>query len=160
MQTAPKKSGIPVWAIVLIVVAVGAVPVIGIMSTLAIYGVRRYLVQAKTAEGRAGVMVLAQGVAACGNGGRLPPSTAAVPATVPVSRKYQSSPSDWNDSAFACARFSISTPQYFQYRWTARTPTEGVASAVADFGSGPVTLEVDVACTSSCVVGTMRETMP
>jgi hypothetical protein len=64
---ANEKKGLPAWAIALILAAV-LVPLLGIMSALAIYGVRRYITNAKSAEGRANVVELAKGIASCASG--------------------------------------------------------------------------------------------
>lgn len=147
---APQKKGFPVWLVILLVVGVAGVPTIGVMATVAIYGVRQYLVQAKKAEGRSGAMSLARGLASCAETtGHLPPTSASVPPTVPVATKVQTSPADWNDVAYTCAHFSMSAPQYFQYQWVATSATRGVARATADFGSGPVTITAEVTCTAS-----------
>src|SRR6185437_12390663 len=48
----PPKKGMSTCLIVGIVLAVISVPVIGVMASLAIYGMRRYLAVAKTAEAK------------------------------------------------------------------------------------------------------------
>lgn len=171
-----KKKGMPGWAIALIVVAVLgalAIPAIGVLASLGIYGTRRYVATAKEAEGKANVTILARGLAAAaahevadptgktGPAG-LPPSSNAVPSVVPSGKKYMSTASDWADPAFKAAHFQLTTPQYFQYAWERKTPTQGTARARADFdgdGKVDVTIELDVTCASAgaCTVGTLRE---
>ena len=51
-QPPPQKKGMSTCLIVAIVVAALAVPMIGIMATLGIYGVRKYLASAKTSEAK------------------------------------------------------------------------------------------------------------
>ena len=149
----PKKSPVVVVLIVVAAIAALAVPAIGIMSVLAIYGVRRYLVQAKSAEGRSGVTSLAMGVARCAEaGGKLPPTSHRVPASLSsVSGvKYVAASSEWSgDPAFSCAGFSMSTPQYFQYQWEKLSETTGVARAIADLdgdGTADASFEAEVVC--------------
>ncbi len=116
------------------------VVIIGILSTLAAYGVRKYIASAKTVEARnalgrmanAAVIayenekmaspVLGQGAstglarALCGSATQTVPSAASAIA----GHKYQSSLADWNadsatNSGFACLHFTIDEPQYFMY---------------------------------------------
>jgi type IV pilus assembly protein PilA len=111
------------------------VAIIGILAALAVYGVRRYLSSAKTAEakemlGRIGkdaaaayqreqmagtVLQLGQSSEATH---RLCPNAAQVPTDVPQSKKYQSDPDEWkNDPGWSCLKFSISDPQYYAYKY-------------------------------------------
>jgi type IV pilus assembly protein PilA len=111
----PKKGGGP-WAVIG-VLAIVAIPVLGVVSALAIYGVRRYLVSAKNVEAKNTVGAIARGAAAAfERDGKLCESAGPVPAKVPSGAKYQSSPSDW--TAFSCLRFSMTMPQYYQYSYT------------------------------------------
>jgi type IV pilus assembly protein PilA len=113
------------------VVALAVVPV---LAALAIYGVRRYLQKAKTAEASLTVRAIAEKAKAayerpqadgshrlCGS------ATGSVPAVAPRGRKYVSSPADWDADApsnqgFSCLGFRLSTPQYYRYSYSA-TPT-------------------------------------
>jgi len=121
------------------------VAIIGVLAALAIYGVRKYLSNAKTAEARMGVGRLAkdaqlayekESVAAgvvkltktADIAHRLCSSAAAVPAAPAniKNKKYQSQPADWTSPALAdlsaggwnCLKFTMSDPQYFQYEYT------------------------------------------
>jgi hypothetical protein len=159
----PRKR---TWLIVVLVIAGlgGCFFLVGI--PLAIYGVRKYLIQAKTAEGRNAITVLAQGIARCPSaGGRaaLPPTARAVPSDLASVRgmKYQSAPGEWQDEAYTCAHFRISDPQYFQYRWVRTSPTQGTVHADADLDGNAepdIQLEQDVTCTdgATCTVGPQR----
>jgi type IV pilus assembly protein PilA len=121
------------------------VAIIGVLAALAIYGVRRYISSAKTAEARAGVGRMAKDAASAyareamasavlANQG----STAIVnqicketAATVPSSKdnikgkKYQSAPQDWRPAAdvadphkgWPCLKFTMTDPQYFMYNY-------------------------------------------
>lgn len=121
------------------------VAIVGILAALAIYGVRKYMANAKTAEARNGIgqmakdavtayfkegmaaTVMALGTSTAVNN-RLCDGTnvAAVPAalTSVAGKKYQSQPSDW--STWDCLHWSMNDPQYYQYDYI----TEG-----ADLGA-------------------------
>ncbi len=131
------------------------VAIIGVLAALAIYGVRKYLNNAKTAEARdalgrigkdasaaytrenmaATVMELG-GVAGISN--RLCDTAAN---TVPAAKasiagqKYQSKPSEWATgdqvTGWTCLKFSMQDPQYFMYGYTATNPTADDGSMVA-----------------------------
>lgn len=126
----PAKKGLSCAVIALIVLAI-SVPVLGVVASLAIYGVRRYLAAAKTAEAKATVTALASAsqaayerrVAELGDksGQSLCKSSEPVPSSVPMGTKYASAASDWETgdeaTGWKCLKFSISQPQYFQYRY-------------------------------------------
>jgi type IV pilus assembly protein PilA len=148
-----KKKGMPTWAVVLIVVVVGGPFVLGIVSALAIYGLRKYMQNAKGAEATAALQAWSKGMVACGEReGHLPPSSAAVPASLAsiAAMKYQSAPTEWTDAAFACTGFSMSGPQYFQYQWLQESDSRGVLHALADLdgdGRAEESFAVSVSCT-------------
>ncbi|MBK7586327.1 MAG: prepilin-type N-terminal cleavage/methylation domain-containing protein [Myxococcales bacterium] len=132
------------------------VVIVGVLAGLAIYGVRRYLFNARTAEARAAIGRMGKDAVGAYSreimsGAQLPTGgTAAVlnrlcvsaSQPVPASAgaikggKYQSSPSDWNlDTAtqgkgFACLRFTMTDPQFFQYDY--KSSTDDWAQAGAD----------------------------
>ena len=160
-----SNTGKTVGIVALIVggVIVVAIVVIGILAVLAIAGVRGYLTEAKSAEGRNEVKRLAEGIRACSgqmNGG-LPESTQPVPAALAQvsGKKYMSAPGDWSDRAYKCAGFSISAPQYFRYQWQVVAPNSGKAIAEADLdgdGTPDVHFEVPVTCAGEqCTTGTI-----
>ncbi len=113
------------------------VAIIGVLAALAIYGVRKYLTNAKTAEARSALgriskdaqtaweresmdsTPLGLGLTAA-NARALCPTGAPVPATVAdiANKKYQSSPADWNGTGWSCLKFTMDGPQYFQYVYT------------------------------------------
>ncbi len=128
------------------------VAIIGILAVLAIYGVRKYLANAKTAEARnslgqmgkdqstefekesmAGVVLAPAGVAGLSRSLCTNPTTSVPAAAASIKgQKYQSSQAtgaDWNkDEAtagkgFACLKFSMDAPQYYMYNFTTTTPT-------------------------------------
>lgn len=132
----PPRKGLPTWIIVLIVL--GVLWFFGsILSVLAIYGVRKYIAAAKTAEARNAVTQLSRDAAAAyeldtprahGKAGRrlCPSASRSVPASLASIKatKYQSAPEEWQVDAarsagFACLRFSMTMPQYYRYTYGA-----------------------------------------
>lgn len=120
------------------------VAIVGILAVLAIYGVRKYLANAKTAEARNSLGQIAKDQAAeyekesMQNTVLTPGSTATlsralcakdpgnpVPALTSINgAKYQSKVGDWNQgsgttttppSGFACLKFTMDAPQYYAY---------------------------------------------
>jgi type IV pilus assembly protein PilA len=112
------------------------VAIIGVLAALAIYGVRKYLANAKTAEARMSLGRIAKdatvayekekvddGIIGLGSVAEIAhslcPDSSFVPATLAeiANRKYQSSPVDWNDAGWACLKFTMNDPQYFRYQY-------------------------------------------
>jgi type IV pilus assembly protein PilA len=112
-----------------------AVAIVSILSTLAIFGVRKYVNASKTVEARNSLGQISKDVGTAFL--RETPTTAAVltlghtaarsnelcasgPAipsgTVPRGQKYQSSPGEWV-AGWGCLRFSMQDPQYYQYEY-------------------------------------------
>jgi hypothetical protein len=132
---APKKMMSPIAIVLiavvgLIVVGGGAVVLIGV------FGVRKYIAEAKAAEARVTVRLLATNAveAQARRGGKFcPAASAPVPATVPKGVKYQSAASEWTadgtDAGFACLGYVASMPQYFQYVYE----VEGDGSSPGDY---------------------------
>lgn len=147
-----KKKGLPTWAVVLIVLGVGAVVGLPVLSALAIYGVRKYMRTAKVAEATASLQAWGTGMVGCGEKeGSLPPSSAAVPAALASvgAMKYQSAANDWADTGFSCAGFAMSGPQYFQYQWVQESASKGALRALGDLdgdGAPEEAYEVTVSC--------------
>lgn len=153
MNEPTKKKGLPTWAIVLIVVVVAGPIVLGIFSALAIYGVRKYMMNAKRAEATAVLTSWSKGMVACGEKAGLPPSSAQVPASLEAvsGKKYMSAPSDWSDAAFVCGGLSMTQPQYFTYQWVQASPSEGSLLAQADFNGDGIAeerTEVRISCSA------------
>lgn len=127
------------------------VAIVGVLAALAIYGVRKYIANAKTAEARNSLgqigkdassayaregmagTVLALGATADISNQLCKSATATVPAamTEVQGKKYQSSPAEWSvDSAtlhtgFSCLKFSMTDPQYYRYNYEAVTSNGG-----------------------------------
>src|SRR5258705_1475105 len=115
------------------------VAIVGILAALAIYGVRKYMANAKSAEGRNGVgqmskdattayykegmkgTVMDFGGKAGVSNNVCPGAAAAVPSdqTKIAAQKWQSAPSDWSGEAWDCLHFSMADPQYYQYNYSA-----------------------------------------
>jgi type IV pilus assembly protein PilA len=146
------------------------VAIVGILASLAIYGVRKYIANAKTAEARNSLGQIGKDAQTAFEKESITPSimtagnTTAVsralcssvsagnnvPNFVPQGQKYQSNQgasSDWNADAlatppagFACLKFSMSAPQYYEYGYTATGPSGTfTASAWGDLNGDKVT---------------------
>jgi type IV pilus assembly protein PilA len=123
------------------------VAIIGVLAALAIYGVRKYLTNAKTAEARTGLGRLAKDAQVAYERENVTPgiikltekadiahnlcpkATAKVPnADGDIkNKKYQSSPVEWNSNGWQCLKFSMNDPQYFQYEYDATTTAPATA---------------------------------
>jgi type IV pilus assembly protein PilA len=139
------------------------VAIVGILSTLAVYGVRQYVARAKTTEARnslgrlgadaaaayeretmSGTVLIASTSTSLGR--RLCKSAAAsVPAasTSIQGRKYQSTPAEWNvgasDTGFSCLKFQMDMPQYYMYSYS----LAGSGSNPADSFTGAAQGDLD-----------------
>ena len=118
------------------------VAIIGVLAALAIYGVSKYLTNAKTAEAKNSIGQMAkdattayarEGMAAsilalgsstgvthqiCGTAtNKVPAAKGSV-----LGRKYQSSPSEWATgdqfTGWTCLKFSMDAPHYYMYGYT------------------------------------------
>ena len=120
------------------------VAIVGVLAVLAVYGVRKYIANAKTAEaknslgqiGKDAVVAyegekMASAVLAAGGVAAItrkicPPATGTIPPAVASikGQKYQSLAADWsptadvtNNSGFPCLKFEMTAPQYFMYTY-------------------------------------------
>lgn len=126
-QRPAKRGGSSCLMIALVGVG-GVLLLAGPLAVLSIYGVRKYLANAKTAEARSSLGQMVKGASeAYERDSRLCDS-----ASRPVPRdaseirgkKYLSSPKDWSvdkerNAGFACLQFEMISPQYFQYEYRA-----------------------------------------
>ena len=143
MQTPPgyapppprNQGGGSTWIIVLLSVVGGVVVIIGVLAVLAVYGMRKYIGNAKQAEARNSIGQIAKDAAAAYERESVSPGTPdglcasashSVPASASMIRgmKYQSVRGDWEVDAsrragFACLGFSLDMPQYYMYSYTA-----------------------------------------
>jgi type IV pilus assembly protein PilA len=134
------------------------VAIVGILAVLAIYGVRKYIANAKTAEARNSLGQIAKDAATAaerekGTTAILGPAgssslmrsfcataanTVPLAAAVPQGQKYQSQKSDWGsqDSAISgwqCLKFSLEEPQYYEYEYSSSNTSaiNGAYTAIA-----------------------------
>lgn len=131
------------------------VAIVGVLAALAIYGVRKYLLNSKTAEVRNAVGQMAKdakaayeresmaaGVLAAGSSASVSQNlctsaTKTVPAAKEsiAGKKYQSAASDWEVDAatpgagFACLHFALSDPQYYMYDYQGTSGASGTFTA-------------------------------
>jgi type IV pilus assembly protein PilA len=132
------------------------VAIVGVLAALAIYGVRRYLLNAKTAEARNSVGQMAkdaktaferESMAAtilpvggstalvnnlCSDAVSVPSDIGKVKGT-----KYQSSTQEWMGTGdptmgFQCLHFGLSDPQYYLYDYKGTTGANGTFDAIAE----------------------------
>jgi hypothetical protein len=105
---------------------------VGVLSSLAIHGTKRYLAASKTVEAKNSLSFIARGAIAAfereqvGVGGavahQLCESAQAVPVTVPKGGKYQAAAQEGRDyrtgssvAGWKCLKFEMSGAQYYQY---------------------------------------------
>jgi type IV pilus assembly protein PilA len=131
------------------------VAIVGVLAALAIYGVRKYLLNSKTAEARNAVGQMAKDAKTAYERESMPGTiladngTAALAnnlcssasATIPASadsikgKKYQSAASEWSADAatqgkgFSCLKFTLSDPQYYMYSYVGSTGAAGTFEA-------------------------------
>jgi len=123
------------------------VAIVGILAALAIYGVRKYMANAKTAEAKNSLGQMAKDASNAYNREKMAAGVLAAGAstgiantlcgsaalTVPTDvafvagKKYQSKQSEWDgDSQYAgwaCLKFSMAEPQYYMYGYAASGTT-------------------------------------
>jgi type IV pilus assembly protein PilA len=157
MNQEPKKK-FPVWIIIVLALIPVGVAALGILAALAVFGVKKYMTSAKTAEGVHVAGAIANRVARCaseqdesGKRRGLPETSPAVPASLSdvAGVKYKSAPAEWSAPAFTCAGFVLTDPQYFQYQWVRADESSGVVRAVADLdgdGAPDVGVESRIEC--------------
>jgi type IV pilus assembly protein PilA len=136
MQQPQKKSGFPVWAIVLIVVFGLILVFVLVLVTLGIYGTRKYLAAAKTAEAKNSIGAISRAAVAAYESeqlvgdkvvtNRLCQSASAVPASMSSvsAKKYMPSSApgaDFNagdaQTGWPCLKFSMMSPMYYRYQY-------------------------------------------
>lgn len=118
------------------------VAIVGVLAALAVYGVNKYVTNAKTTEARSNVArmakdattayarpkmpgdVLEAGAVSAASRSLCASATATVPAaqTSIAGTKYQSNPTEWGGSqtvGWECLQFSMSDPQMYMYNYVA-----------------------------------------
>lgn len=130
------------------------VAIIGVLAALAIYGVSKYVANAKTTEARAGVGRMAKDAASAYARPKMSGSVMALGGTAAASNtlcpsatgadavpdnlnkvkalKYQSTPTDWSKAGWQCLAFSMNDPQAYMYDYTVTGGTAFVARAQGD----------------------------
>jgi type IV pilus assembly protein PilA len=132
------------------------VAIIGVLAALSIYGVRKYIANAKTAEARMALGRIAKDASAAYNRESMATAVLAIGGTAGVSnalctdalakvpaaagkikgQKYQSSPTDWSagsqTAGWQCLKFSLQDPQYFMYGYKGGATTSFTATANGD----------------------------
>jgi type IV pilus assembly protein PilA len=132
------------------------VAIVGILAVLAIYGVRKYVANAKTAEARNSLGQIAKDAASAAERekGTAPivaassistimrafcATAVSVPATIPSGQKYQSSKDDWtsgdSSTGWTCIKFAMEEAQYYQYGYQA-TSTSAVSGGFIATANG------------------------
>jgi len=118
------------------------VAIIGVLASLAIYGVRKYLTSAKTAEARTALGRMAKDAQSVFESETLLQNVLNVSTSSTVTRslcddappvpaviasvqngKYQSSPADWKAGGWPCLKFTMNDPQYFMYSYASSATT-------------------------------------
>ncbi|WP_434047761.1 MULTISPECIES: hypothetical protein [Sorangium] len=131
----------------------GGVEILGTSAALAVYGVRRYLASAKTAEAKNTIGVIARSAVgaferAASSQKSVPPSSrhlcksaAPVPAAVPRGTRYTPSSSPGQDfnqgddtSGWRCLQFNLTMRAYYQYDYRAGSGYKGPARGGPDPG--------------------------
>jgi type IV pilus assembly protein PilA len=146
------------------------VAIVGVLAVLAVYGVRKYIANAKTAEAKnslgqmgkdavsayEGEKMSSAILATNGSTGVLRDVCGSASAKVPATKasiagaKYQSSKTDWSPTAdvqtnvgFPCLRYEMTAPQYYMYGYSAAGGATGtfLISAEGDLnGDGTTSL--------------------
>ena len=124
------------------------VAIVGVLAVLAVYGVRKYIANAKTAEAKNSIGQMSKDAVTAFEGenmqGSVLPegtvtgvirkmcptgSVSSVPSskTQIAAQKYQSTKSDWsnptdvkNIAGFPCVKFEMTAPQYYMYTYSAQ----------------------------------------
>jgi len=153
-----ERSGTPTWIIVLFVVVGLVVLMVGALGILAWTGMRKYMSASKQAEAVSTVNEIARdGVAAYSREtlATLAPAhklcdSASSPVPMSITavtgKKYSSTPAEWRadegmDKGFACLKFEMSLPQYYQYDYKLDSPVSFTAIAHGDLDADGVLSE-------------------
>lgn len=136
------------------------VAIVGVLAVLAVYGVRKYIANAKTAEAKNSLGQIGKDSVSAYEGERMSAAvltggsvtdvtrsmcqtgtaTNGVPSTITNigGKKYQSTKADWSPAAdvqsnlgWPCLKFEMTAPQYYQYKYSATGTSAGSFSASA-----------------------------
>lgn len=159
------------------------VAIVGVLAALAIYGVRKYIANAKTAEARNSLgqvakdaasayaregmsgTILALGGTADINNRLCASATKAVPTSTGKiqGKKYQSDPAEWAvdgatvHTGFACLKFQMTDPQYYQYNYTQAGGTNGGGKDAAFTATAMGDLNGDKVMSTFTLTGKVQE---
>ncbi len=166
------------------------VAIVGILAALAIYGVRKYMASAKSAEAKNSLGQLSKDASAAYNREHMASSVLAASGSAGVSNaiclgagasvpsgvskvkgsKYQSAAAEWDDvdrdTGWSCLKFSMSEPQYYLYNYTVvgtpGTSFQAVAQGDLDGDTVISTFSIDGVVRDQTVVlaPTIAETKP
>jgi len=150
------------------------VAIIGVLAALAIYGVRKYLTNAKSAEARTAIGRIAKDSQVayerenmagaimdlkdsvdiahelCTAGPPVPDALTKV-----ANAKYQSDPGEWTAGGWACLKFSMGDPQYFQYEFVQTGARSGKGAEFAAEAHGD--LDGDTIPSTFSLAGKVQE---
>ncbi|AKV02160.1 hypothetical protein AKJ09_08823 [Labilithrix luteola] len=160
------------------------VAIVGVLAVLAVYGVRKYIANAKTAEAknslgqmgkdavtafegeRMNAKVLAVGTATdvvrstCGDSANKVPATAGLI----KGQKYQSTKADWSNPAdvkaaagFPCLKFEMTAPQYYMYDYKGGGPNGTATEAAQISATAEGDLNGDGVLSTFTVLGQIQE---
>ena len=120
------------------------VAIVGVLAVLAVYGVRKYIANAKTAEARNALGQIGKDSVSAFEGERMSGAVlgegassavlrslcqtgsagAGIPATPPQAAKYQSAKLDWSpvtdvqsNLGWPCLKYEMTSPQYYSYKY-------------------------------------------
>jgi prepilin-type N-terminal cleavage/methylation domain-containing protein len=128
-----------------LVEVMAVVAIIGVISMVAYAGVARYLAHSKTPEATSTLAALENGsrVAYAGetdSGGSgtgpfvhqfCPSATVPVPPAVPTAQRTAGT---WTAPTWACLKFTMSAPQFYQYNYTSSGTGTGATYTAAAYG--------------------------
>ncbi len=105
--------------------AVKQMEMVGALSVVGVFAVRRYLQRSKAAEAKNNVGIISRLVVnyvdmetAAGKApARFPPTAPAVPKDVPAGKRYTPSDADFSHPSWKAIRFSLKDPFYYRYRF-------------------------------------------
>ncbi|NOU30380.1 MAG: prepilin-type N-terminal cleavage/methylation domain-containing protein [Polyangiaceae bacterium] len=138
------------------------VAIVGILAVLAVYGVRKYIANAKTAEARNSLGQIGKDASSAyeresmastvmalgGSTGVVRRLCDSASVSVPAGsaaikgQKYQSTPGEWStdgataNKGFACLRFVMNDPQYFMYSYGATGTTGATGENFSSIANG------------------------